>query len=155
NPDCAGEVMRTTQEALHHPRFVRNGHLIVIDDPRVGRMEPEGAFVKMSETPPQMAAPAPFAGGHTREGHGDTTARPAVQRTACRPGGPWEGVVIVELASWLAAPFAGAVLADLGARVIKVEPLAGDPMRAMVTNENGIRAMQGKQSLVLDLKTEA
>src|SRR5207302_6429984 len=53
----------------------------------------------------------------------------------------------------LAAPFSGALLADLGARVIKVEPLTGDPFRSMPWNENMIRCMQGKQSIALDLKS--
>ena len=38
---------------------------------------------------------------------------------------------MLELTSWMAAPSAGAVLADLGADVIKVEPPRGDPMRGM------------------------
>ena len=44
---------------------------------------------------------------------------------------PLEGVVVVEIDNWMAAPSAGAILSDLGARVIKVEPLTGDPMRGM------------------------
>ena len=42
---------------------------------------------------------------------------------------PLDDVRIVEIDSWMAAPSAGAILADLGADVIKVEPLGGDPMR--------------------------
>jgi crotonobetainyl-CoA:carnitine CoA-transferase CaiB-like acyl-CoA transferase len=42
---------------------------------------------------------------------------------------PLEGVRVVELAAWVAAPSAGAVLADMGADVIKVEPPGGDPFR--------------------------
>lgn len=42
---------------------------------------------------------------------------------------PLDGVKVVEIASWMAAPSACAILADLGADVVKVEPLAGDPMR--------------------------
>jgi crotonobetainyl-CoA:carnitine CoA-transferase CaiB-like acyl-CoA transferase len=66
---------------------------------------------------------------------------------------PLEGVTIIEAASWLAAPFSGALLADLGARVIKVEPLSGDPFRKMLTNENMIRSFQGKENVAIDLKT--
>ncbi len=61
---------------------------------------------------------------------------------------------MLECAGWLAAPFAGALLADLGATVIKVEPLHGDPYRRMPTNENMIRAFQGKQNIGLNLKSE-
>src|SRR5215213_7138451 len=44
---------------------------------------------------------------------------------------PLDGVKVLELTSWMAAPSAGAVLADLGADVIKVEPPRGDPMRGV------------------------
>jgi crotonobetainyl-CoA:carnitine CoA-transferase CaiB-like acyl-CoA transferase len=67
---------------------------------------------------------------------------------------PLEGITVLECASWLAAPFSGALLADLGARVIKVEPLTGDPYRRMPTNENMIRAFQGKQNISLNLKSD-
>jgi crotonobetainyl-CoA:carnitine CoA-transferase CaiB-like acyl-CoA transferase len=154
NPDAVGEVMETTQEALRHPQFVHNGHRIEIDDPRVGPMIQVGPFVAMSETPAVIRTPAPFPGQHTAE----VLAAAPVLRTPVSSGRevpkrPLEGILMLELASWLASPFAGALLADLGARVIKVEPLTGDPYRHMPTNENMIRAMQGKESLAVDLKT--
>ncbi|MFT7647327.1 MAG: crotonobetainyl-CoA:carnitine CoA-transferase CaiB-like acyl-CoA transferase [Candidatus Poriferisodalaceae bacterium] len=43
--------------------------------------------------------------------------------------GPLDGVKVIEIDSWMAAPSTGAILADMGADVIKVEPLSGDPMR--------------------------
>jgi crotonobetainyl-CoA:carnitine CoA-transferase CaiB-like acyl-CoA transferase len=42
---------------------------------------------------------------------------------------PLEGLRVIEVANWMAAPGAGAMLADLGAHVVKVEPLRGDAMR--------------------------
>lgn len=42
---------------------------------------------------------------------------------------PLAGVRVVEVAGWMAAPGATAMMADMGAEVIKVEPLTGDPMR--------------------------
>jgi len=44
---------------------------------------------------------------------------------------PLDGVRIVEVAGWMAAPGAAAMLSDLGADVVKVEPLRGDPMRGV------------------------
>ena len=61
---------------------------------------------------------------------------------------------MLECAGWLAAPFAGALLAELGATVIKVEPVTGDPYRRMPTNENMIRAFQGKKNIGFNLKAE-
>lgn len=45
--------------------------------------------------------------------------------------GPLDGVRVVEMTSWMAAPGAAAALADMGADVIKVEPLAGDVARGI------------------------
>src|SRR3712207_605639 len=42
---------------------------------------------------------------------------------------PLDGVRVVEVAGWMAAPGAAALMADMGADVVKVEPLRGDPMR--------------------------
>jgi crotonobetainyl-CoA:carnitine CoA-transferase CaiB-like acyl-CoA transferase len=42
---------------------------------------------------------------------------------------PLEGVRVVEAASWLAAPCAAALMADLGASVVKIEPPGGDSYR--------------------------
>ena len=158
NPDCAGEIMQTTQEALRHEQFAAMGHIVTVDDPRVGEILQVGAFARMSETPARITRPAPTPGQHTQAvldalpagppkitPTGGAPARPL-------PARPLEGVVILEVAGWLAAPFSGALLADLGARVIKVEPLFGDPYRPMVSNDNMIRAFQGKQNIAVDLK---
>ncbi len=45
-------------------------------------------------------------------------------------GGPLSGVRVVELGSFVAGPFAGQLLADLGAEVLKVEPPGGDGLRS-------------------------
>jgi crotonobetainyl-CoA:carnitine CoA-transferase CaiB-like acyl-CoA transferase len=155
NPDCAGETMQTTQDALLHEQFKANNHVVEIDDPRVGTMKQIGPFAKMSETPARIARPAPFPGEHTGEVLAEGP-RPAPKIVPCggNPRWPLEGVTVLECASWLAAPFGGALLADLGATVIKVEPLAGDPYRRMPTNENMIRAFQGKENIALNLKCD-
>jgi crotonobetainyl-CoA:carnitine CoA-transferase CaiB-like acyl-CoA transferase len=59
NPDCAGEIMQTTQEALAHEQFLANEYLIELDDPRVGAIRQLGPFAKMSQTPAQISRPAP------------------------------------------------------------------------------------------------
>ena len=42
---------------------------------------------------------------------------------------PLDDITVIEVDNWMAAPSAGAILADLGAKVIKIEPIEGDPMR--------------------------
>ena len=59
---------------------------------------------------------------------------------------PLDDIVILEIDNWMAAPSAGAVLADMGATVIKIEPLSGDPMRQMgrpVKNPDIAEGLQG------------
>lgn len=76
----------------------------------------------------------------------------------------FEGVKVVELAQWTFAPAAGAVLADFGADVVKIErPGRGDPQRALVTagvvpvidgvNVNHEQTNRGKRSMTIDLKS--
>lgn len=45
---------------------------------------------------------------------------------------PLSGVRVVEATNWMAAPSAGAILADMGAEVVKVEPLDGDAVRGLI-----------------------
>ena len=52
---------------------------------------------------------------------------------------PLDDVAVLEIDNWMAAPSAGAVLADMGARVIKIEPISGDPMRGMSRPVKGER----------------
>lgn len=74
--------------------------------------------------------------------------------------GPLAGVTVVDLSRVLAGPYCTMVLADLGARVIKVEaPLTGDDSRAYGPFVNGKSAYfmslnRGKGSIALDLKAE-
>ncbi len=69
-----------------------------------------------------------------------------------------DGVLVVELGTMVTAPLAGRMLADLGARVIKVEsPGQGDPFRRHATNQDSPQFCaynHAKESVQLDLKSE-
>ncbi len=79
---------------------------------------------------------------------------------------PLDDVRVIEIDSWMAAPSAGAILADMGADVIKVEPLTGDPMRGTSRPAKIDGALKGydfqfdvdnrgKRSIAVDLGSEA
>ena len=73
---------------------------------------------------------------------------------------PLSGVSVIEAASYVSGPFAGMILADLGASVVKVEPPGGDPYRRFGRSEGGVGIMfananRNKRSEVVDLKTGA
>ncbi|CAM4200296.1 CoA:oxalate CoA-transferase [Comamonas aquatilis] len=70
---------------------------------------------------------------------------------------PLDGIRILDFTRVLAGPMSTALLADLGAEVVKVEPPQGDDYRAIGPMRNGQSALftvmnRNKQSLVLDLK---
>ncbi len=73
------------------------------------------------------------------------------------PTGPLTGLRIVDFTRVLSGPFCTALLADLGAEVIKVEPPQGDDYRAIGPMRHGESALfnvmnRNKHSVVLDLK---
>jgi crotonobetainyl-CoA:carnitine CoA-transferase CaiB-like acyl-CoA transferase len=72
---------------------------------------------------------------------------------------PLAGIRVVEAANFVSGPFAGLMLADLGAELIKVEPPTGDPHRRFgPADESGGLLFQainhGKQSVRIDLTTD-
>ncbi len=71
-----------------------------------------------------------------------------------------QDVLVVDFTRVLAGPFCTMTLADLGARVLKIEPPGGDEARGMGPFKNGqslyfASINRGKESVVLDLKTDA
>jgi crotonobetainyl-CoA:carnitine CoA-transferase CaiB-like acyl-CoA transferase len=64
---------------------------------------------------------------------------------------PLAGVRVLDFSALLPGPFAAAILGDLGAEVLKVEPPAGDHARAILPKMYRA-ANRNKRSLVLDLK---
>ena len=75
--------------------------------------------------------------------------------------GPLAGVRVLELGNFIAGPFAGQLLGDYGADVIKIEaPDGGDPMREWGITHDGHglwwpSIARNKRSVVADLRTEA
>lgn len=75
--------------------------------------------------------------------------------------GPLAGVSVVELSVHRAGPYCGALLADLGADVVKIErPGAGDPSRSQGVGPAGqsgyfIANNRNKRSVTIDLKSDA
>ncbi|MGE0332345.1 MAG: CaiB/BaiF CoA transferase family protein [Ramlibacter sp.] len=67
---------------------------------------------------------------------------------------PYAGIRVVEFTHMVMGPTCGMVLADLGAEVIKVEPIAGDNTRRLLGSGAGFFAMfnRNKKSIALDLQ---
>ena len=75
--------------------------------------------------------------------------------------GPLDDVKIVEVANWLAAPGTAAMMADMGADVVKIEPPNGDFYRGYMQrpederNYNFELENRGKRSVTVDLRQPA
>ena len=68
---------------------------------------------------------------------------------------PYEGIRVVEFTHMVMGPTCGLLLADLGAEVIKVEPLEGDNTRRLLGSGSGFFPAfnRNKKSIALDLKS--
>jgi crotonobetainyl-CoA:carnitine CoA-transferase CaiB-like acyl-CoA transferase len=154
--DVGGDPFLTATEYLQHRQATDNGRTAVVDDPRVRRTVQIGPLALLSETPSDIGAPAPGLGEHRREVLDATPARRPQPTPHARSGAslqhPLEGITVLEVGYFYAAPYAMTLLAEMGARVIKVEPPTGDPARRNWTTGYDKETV-GKESVVADMKT--
>ncbi len=68
---------------------------------------------------------------------------------------PLSGIKVIEMTHMVMGPAVGAILGDLGADVIKIEPLKGDKTRQLKTSGSGyfLTYNRNKRSVALDVKT--
>ena len=140
-----GTRYQTTQEALQDPDIVANGHAIETPDGGVQL----GPLARLTATP---AVPARTPGIDLDAWR--TSPRPA-PTTPDTGELPLKGIRVVELATIIAAPLSASFLADMGAEVIKVEQLGGDPYRGLGVGVGSSRVNAGKRSISVDLKSDA
>ncbi len=159
--DVGADPFLTPEEFLAHPQMVANGRVASLDDPQLGPVTELGMLVEIDGATRTTMPPAPTLDQHGDELRSEVvgrSARPAPPATSDRQrvagSGdrplPLEGVTILEVAYFVAGPLATTLLAEMGARVIKVEPLDGDPYRR--TGLQSTKFLGGKQSIALDLK---
>lgn len=135
---------QTTQDALEDPDVVANGHVVERNGSRQ-----LGLLANLTTSPGEVGDAAQETTFAALPPH-EVATRAA---NAQAPKRPLEGVVVVESATIIAAPLGASVLADLGARVIKLEPLGGDPFRSMFHGFGASKCNAGKESICLDLKS--
>ncbi len=146
--------------ALEDPQAVYNGAVGRIQDPDLGDIRVAGPPLMTKQVTHGVAdlKAAPTLGEHTAAVFKELNEKPWAptlmpeEATPSRRSAPLEGLKVLDFGAFFAGPFGPKMLADLGADVIKVEPLQRDPMRAL-TGTFG-PAQRGKRCIALDLKSE-
>ena len=149
--NVAVERIRWPREAITHRQVLHNGNVVDVPGLDGQPTKQVGALVRFSANDTTIGAPAPQLGEHN-----DASFGPAARETngaAPAPGeGPLAGVTVVDFSQWIAAPYSTGVLANLGARVIRVEVPGGDFSRYSTDGLLSFPMTQGKESIALDLK---
>ena len=161
--NIAAEPYRTSIQAMDHPAVLANGAVVTLHDPRVGALRTLAPLVDFKDTPGEPSGPAPDVGQHTAEVLGRLRQRAAavsggVSEAAAAnvPAHPLSGVTILDLATIQAGPYGASLLADLGARVIKIDATdrrLDEGRRSTAQALADARTYAGKECLQVDLQT--
>jgi crotonobetainyl-CoA:carnitine CoA-transferase CaiB-like acyl-CoA transferase len=137
--------MADRQDWLDHAQVKGIGMRAEVDDPERGPVVMPGVPVNLTGSPGRVHGPAPALGQHDGS-VAERAPAPAPDGPAPLSNGPLTGFRILDMGTFVAGPYAGSLLAELGADVIKVEPLGGDPFRGP-----GFVFNRGMRSLAMNL----
>ena len=162
--DVWAETMRHGSELLGHPQMRHLGEPVELPDAERGPVRQPGPIARLEKTPamlrggaPPLDADGPALRASPWPAVTDVSGPGEGTSTQGTPSGPALGdVVVLELGTFFAAPFGATVLRELGARVIKVEPIKGEPMRTLLPfpELGAAKVMQGKESIAIDMSTD-
>jgi crotonobetainyl-CoA:carnitine CoA-transferase CaiB-like acyl-CoA transferase len=117
-----------------------------------------GIGARFSRTPAAVEGDAPAPGAHNEQfrhlrplPRAEAPAAPAAVDGPAEVGGPLAGLTVLDLGVHIAGPFTSRLLADLGARVVKVD--AEDATVGRTFRGSSVGINRGKRNLVVDLKT--
>lgn len=144
--DVAAEPAYPMGDVLRHPEVAANGYIVAVDDPVLGKtQQPNVPF--HTDVPLVAGRPAPRLGEGGDAPWADSCP---TAEGAGRPLHPLQGVRVLDAGMFLAGPMGPSLMGDMGADVIKIEPLTGDRIRFMHRHYQA--AARSKRSIALDLR---
>lgn len=153
--NVAAEPYLTSEQALDHPQILHNGNAQPVDVPGIGVTRQLGPMVSMSATPGRIQGPAPALGQHSDDILANVQPAANTHSNGSRtsmPKHPLEGITLLDLGTVINGPLGCALVAELGARVIRIEAPGGDWGRQGLPF-SAHRTMAGSECICLDLKT--
>jgi len=147
-------AQRSTAEWLADDHALASGLVIELDDPRHVRMRQMGNVAWLADDPGAMNKTAGPQADEFRGVLAGILAEPPRTPTGGDGKGGWlDELKVLDLTNVIAGPTIGSTLARFGARVTLVQPVrpSVDPWNAVVF---GLHAQRGKQSVLLDLRSE-
>ncbi|HTW87394.1 MAG TPA: CoA transferase [Candidatus Binataceae bacterium] len=160
--NIAAEPFRYATDGMKHEQFVHNHHAVEITDPLVGKLKMLSPLARLSETPGEVNSPAPELGQHTAEILRRLESPPSEPCIELRNGDsqaapkpPLDGITILDLSMVIAGPYGAAMLADMGARVIKID---ATPEREQTISTGGMALINlknyaGKEAIQINLQS--
>lgn len=151
--DVPCEPIQPLGSVYRDPQVIANDYVVDLDHSRFGPVRQTLAPFR-TDPPAHVQRQAPALDEHRAE---TFSSRPERSRTSAAESlrRPLEGVKVLDFGMFYAGPFAPVLLSDLGAEVIKVEPITGDRMRTKGQNRMFLGAQRGKRSLAIDLQNPA
>jgi len=144
---------RMIDEGMKDPQINHNGMVVTVDDPVLGPVTQMGAPIHLTEMPGAVKGARPM-----QSIQGLPEGYPEPQAFAPAADGPdappLDGVRVLEITNLIAGPTGGRLLGDLGADVIKFEPLTGDLSRP-IGRTYFYNINFGKRSVSVDTRTDA
>jgi crotonobetainyl-CoA:carnitine CoA-transferase CaiB-like acyl-CoA transferase len=160
--ELAGEVgvpvqtVRSPEEALLDPLLVADGCVVEVADPDLGPLRQVGRVVELERHPFEIPHGAHAPGADTDAVKAEADAlisadpQPVDGPASGTPlGSPLEGITVLDLGLAVAGPWGTQVLAELGARVIKVNTLSD---QFWFSNHIAMCCNRDKESIALNLK---
>jgi crotonobetainyl-CoA:carnitine CoA-transferase CaiB-like acyl-CoA transferase len=152
--DVSCQPIGSAEDGLDHPQVVHNGASVVVDIPEVGAVKQFGHAYRLEHHEPVVPSPPPAVGEHTASVLGSlapiaTVATAPVDGTTLAH--PLAGIRVLDFGTALAGPFGPMVLSDLGADVVKIDPIG----ERVGTEADATYAacQRGKRSIAIDLKS--